>query len=69
MLPTEDELLSPAQASERIGVPAYTFRRRAARAVARGEKRILKTRNGYLTTESVWREYSGPVKVGRPPKR
>ena len=68
MLP-EDELLSPAQASERIGLPAHTFRRRAAQAVAKGDKRIRKTRHGYLATEAVWREYSWPVKVGRPTKQ
>jgi hypothetical protein len=68
MLP-EDELLSPAQAAERIGLPAHTFRRRAAQAVAKGDKRIRKTRHGYLATEAVWREYSWPVKVGRPTKQ
>ena len=68
MMSTEDEWLSPTQASEQIGLPAHTFRRRAAQAVARGDKRIRKTRHGYLATESVWREYAWPTKVGRPTK-
>src|SRR5260221_547982 len=64
---TQVEVPAP-QASERIGLLAHTFGRRAAQAVARGDKRIRKTRNGYLTTESVWREYEWPIKVGRPTK-
>src|SRR5258706_275615 len=73
MLPTEDELLSPAQAAERLGLGAYIFRRRAAMAIKAGETRIRqrrhKSRHDYLATEAVWREYAWPPKrTGRPTK-
>src|SRR5258706_9732093 len=73
MLPTEDELLSPAQAAERLGVGAHIFRRRAAMAIRAGETRIRqrrhKSRHDYLATEAVWREYAWPPKrTGRPTK-
>src|SRR5258705_12906975 len=73
MLPTEDDLLSPAQAAERLGVGAHIFRRRAAMAIRAGETRIRqrrhKSRHDYLATEAVWREYAWPPKrTGRPTK-